>query len=330
MLVLCLATSVLAPICVFAAPGQSAEQLSAQLEKLKSDTKKAGDEWDKAYWRLDEVEVKVEKTDKQIAKTKAELAAARALLGNHAVAIYRRSQVSPLEVLVGSSSFEDLVTRVELMRRIGNSDAEAVAEVKRVRDRLNKQRAQLSSEKRDATRAVKLIKAEGDRLQARLKAKQADFAKVKAELDAVRGGSNRPAGLASVAGPNGMVFPVVGSYYYSDTWGASRGGGRRRHMGTDIMAPRGTPVVAIMSGTVSSKTGGLGGKTIWLSANNGWSFYYAHLDGWAVRSGSVKAGQIIGYVGSTGNAAGGASHLHLQIQPGGSPVNPYPYLRKME
>ena len=330
MLVSCLAVALLGPVSAFAAPGQTAEQLSAQLEQLKSDTKKAGDQWDKAYWRLDEVEVKVDKTDKQIAKTKIELAAARALLGDHAVAIYRRSQVSPLEVLVGSASFEDLVTRVDLMRRIGKSDADAVAQVKRVRDKLNKQSRQLSSEKRVATKAVTSLKAERDRLQTKLKSKQADFAKVKAELDAVRGGPNRPAGLASVAGPNGMVFPVVGSYYYSDTWGASRGGGRRRHQGTDIMAPRGTPVVAIMSGTVSSKSGGLGGKTIWLSANNGWSFYYAHLDGWAVRSGSVKAGQIIGYVGSTGNAAGGAPHLHFQIQPHGGPVNPYPYLRKME
>ena len=314
----------------FAAPGQTAEQLSAQLDKLKSDTKKAGDEWDKAYWRLDEVELKVSKTDKQIKKTKAELAAARALLGTHAVAIYRRSQVTPLEVLVGSASFEDLVTRVELMRRIGKSDALAVAEVKRVQAKLNKERAQLSSEKRDATKAVTSLKVERDRLQAKLKSKQGEFAKVKAELDAVRGGPNRPSGVSAVAGPNGMVFPVVGSYYYSDTWGASRGGGRRTHQGTDIMAPRGTPVVAILPGTVSTKTGGLGGKTIWLSANNGWSFYYAHLDGWAVRSGSVKAGQIIGYVGSTGNAAGGASHLHLQVQPHGGPVNPYPYLRKME
>ncbi len=312
------------------APGQSAEQLSAQLERLKSETKKAGDRWDRAYWRLDEVELKVEKTDKQIAKSKKELAAAQALLSTHAAGIYRRSQVSPLEVLVGAASFEDLFTRVDLMRRIGTSDAQSIAEVKRVRDKLNKQRAQLASEKRSATKAVTSLKAERDRLQGQLKAKQAAFAKVKAELDAVRGGANRPAGVASVAGPNGMVFPVVGSYYYSDTWGASRGNGRRRHEGTDIMAPRGTPVVAILPGTVTSKTGGLGGKTIWLSANNGWSFYYAHLDGWAVRSGRVKAGQIIGYVGSTGNAAGGASHLHLQIQPHGSPVNPYPYLRKME
>ena len=314
----------------FAAPGQSAEQLKAQLDELKSETKKVGDQWDKAYWRLDEVEFKVEKTDKQIAKTMAELAAARALLGDHAVAIYRRNQVSPLEVLVGSASFEDLVTRVDLMRRIGQSDAEAVAEVKRVRDKLKKQRSQLSKEKKAAKQAVTSLKAERNRLQAKLKSKEKEFARVKAELDAVRGGPNRPSGVASVPGPNGMVFPVVGSYYYSNTWGASRGGGRRRHQGTDLMAPRGTPVVAILPGTVSSKTGGLGGKVIYLRANNGWTFYYAHLDGWAVRSGRVKAGQIIGYVGATGNAAGGAPHLHLQVAPRGSPVNPYPYLRAME
>jgi murein DD-endopeptidase MepM/ murein hydrolase activator NlpD len=330
LFVACLACALPGTSCAYAAPGQSAEQLKAQLDQLKADTKKVGGQWDKAYWRLDEVELKVEKTDKQIAKTKLELAAARALLGDHAVAIYRRSQVSPIEVLVGSASFEDLVSRVDLMRRIGKSDADAVAEVKRIRDKLNKQRSQLVAEKRDAKKAVTSLKAERDRLQTKLKSKQAEFAKVKAELDAVRGGPNRPSGVASVAGPNGMVFPVVGSYYYSDTWGASRGGGRRTHKGTDLMAPRGTPVVAIMSGSVSSKSGGLGGKTIWLSASNGWSFYYAHLDGWAVRSGHVKAGQIIGYVGSTGNAAGGAPHLHLQIQPHGSPVNPYPYLRQME
>ena len=195
------------PSIALAAPGQSAEQLSAQLERLKSETKKAGDEWDRAYWRLDEVELKVEKTDKQIAKTKKELAAAQALLGTHAAGIYRRSQVSPLEVLVGAASFEDLFTRVDLMRRIGTSDAQAVAEVKRVRDKLNKQRAQLASEKRSATKAVTSLKAERDRLQSQLKAKQAAFAKVKAELDAVRGGPNRPAGVASVAGPQRHGVP---------------------------------------------------------------------------------------------------------------------------
>jgi len=327
---LTLFVALLLPQPLLGEPKANAEDLQSQLANLKAQTQKAGAAFDRAYWKLDEAEVRIEQTDKRIGTTTKQLAAARKKLNIHAAAMYRREETGYLSVLLGASSFDNLVIRLDYLKRIGSSDAKAIATVKGLRSKLVEQRAVLVKERTTRKRALSGLRTQRDRLQARLKAKTADFLRVKAQLDAVRGGPNRPSGVASLPGPNGMVFPVHGAYYYANTWGASRGGGRRRHQGTDIMAPTGTPCVAVLSGTIRSKTGGLGGKTIWLTSNNGWQFYYAHLDGWAVRSGRVKAGQIIGYVGSTGNAAGGAPHLHFQIQPHGGPVNPYPYLRQME
>lgn len=101
-----------------------------------------------------------------------------------------------------------------------------------------------------------------------------------------------------------------------------------------MMAARGTPVAAIYDGTISRTGSGsaLGGITIWMRAN-GDSFYYAHLDGIAdgISGGvSVSAGQIIGYVGSTGNATAAYPHLHFEYHPGGGgAVNPYPLVKSI-
>lgn len=127
---------------------------------------------------------------------------------------------------------------------------------------------------------------------------------------------------------DGFVCPMTpGHTQFIDSWGFPRSGGRT-HQGTDMMAPLDEPVFAVASGVIENDTGGLGGNHIWLASDSGPAYYYAHLDGFAVSNGArVAQGDLIGYNGATGNAAGGAPHVHFEIHPGGrgsSAVNPYP------
>jgi peptidoglycan LD-endopeptidase LytH len=132
------------------------------------------------------------------------------------------------------------------------------------------------------------------------------------------------------SGPT-LTLPVEGATRRSiqSYFLAPRDGGAREHQGLDIFAPRGTPVVAAADGVVTSVgTNRLGGNVVWVARPfRRESFYYAHLDTQTATAGRrVKAGDVLGTVGATGNAAGGPPHLHFGIYTGRGAVDPLPFL----
>jgi murein DD-endopeptidase MepM/ murein hydrolase activator NlpD len=144
--------------------------------------------------------------------------------------------------------------------------------------------------------------------------------------------------VAPPLGAGERVFPVYGNAYPSGTFGAGRGdvsGGW--HHGDDIFAPLGTPVLACSDGTVFSVGWNrVGGWRLWLVDAEGNEFYYAHLSSYsafAVDGAIVHAGDVLGYVGDTGDAEGTPYHLHFEVHPVGllylgydGAVDPDPYL----
>jgi len=126
-------------------------------------------------------------------------------------------------------------------------------------------------------------------------------------------------------------FPVAGGANWSDDWLEARFGPPfHLHQGTDIFAARGTPVRAPFAGVVRYEDAGLGGKAAYVTLPDRTFYYMAHLDSFSKKFSSgaaVKQGDIVGYVGDSGNAAGGATHVHFEIHPGGgAAVNPKPII----
>ncbi len=150
-------------------------------------------------------------------------------------------------------------------------------------------------------------------------------------------------GVRISTGTVSLIVPVQGVRrdQLQDTYTQSRAGGMRVHNAIDIMAPRGTPVIAAAPGTVEKLfLSGNGGNTIYIRSNDRMmTYYYAHLDRYApgiVEQRQVRQGELIGFVGSTGDASPDAPHLHFAINVmladegwwQGQPINPFPLLRR--
>ncbi|HET9442766.1 MAG TPA: peptidoglycan DD-metalloendopeptidase family protein [Acidimicrobiales bacterium] len=245
---------------------------------------------------------------------------ARAQLKKRAVAGYMGSPASPINQILDAEDFNDLSRRFELLQSVIEADRGRIDEYQAARDALGRELEGVVAEL-DTKRAALLVA--GSALEG---ADSALLAK-EIQLAAVRAGGN--------AVGAGFVFPVGGPHKYTDTFGAPRMFGTafaHLHEGTDIFAASGTPLLAVERG-VLIRVGSdvLGGTKLWLVGASGTRYYYAHLSAFAegvVEGKVVAAGDVVGFVGNTGNALTTPAHLHFEVHPNGGPaVNPYPLLR---
>jgi murein DD-endopeptidase MepM/ murein hydrolase activator NlpD len=142
------------------------------------------------------------------------------------------------------------------------------------------------------------------------------------------GAGGRPGGAGgSDYGGVDWVCPTGDSAVsFGDTWGAPRSGGRR-HEGVDMIGPIGVPILAVVDGFATARSAELGGLVLSLVGADGNRYFYGHLDHYG-KLGAVQAGDVMAYMGQTGNARFSVPHLHFEIHPaGGAAVNPYPTVR---
>jgi peptidoglycan LD-endopeptidase LytH len=128
--------------------------------------------------------------------------------------------------------------------------------------------------------------------------------------------------------PPGTVFPILcpvaSPVYFVEDWLAPRSGGTL-HQGNDLLATRGTPAVAVVAGVIRQKVGPVQGNAVWLDGDDGNQYFYAHFDSYVGVPRRVGAGEAIGLIGNTGDAAGGPTHVHFEIHPNhGDAVDAYP------
>jgi peptidoglycan LD-endopeptidase LytH len=296
--------------------------------------------------QLGALETRMSTLRSQIRAGRAEIARLKVVAQRRAVAAYvNRGSDLQASILVDGDALAAARRRLLLDKANARDDA-AVARLDQVTAELDVQAHQLEDEQSAQRGLVAKLGDEQQALETQLQdaqhaqaafeqqlaqlaaaqaaAERARLAQQQQQLEAQKqkpGSTRAPAG-GFVAGR--MICPVRGAVSFVDSWGAPRGD-TGPHQGVDIMAARGTPDVAVVSGNVVQKDGAISGKGVRLSGDDGNLYYYFHLDAYAGTGGHVQQGEVVGYVGNTGDASGGPTHTHFEIHPGGgAAVDPYP------
>jgi peptidoglycan LD-endopeptidase LytH len=321
---------------------------AAPLEDARRRQRALKAELQAATAELQEAEAALARAEDQLAYDKGQLAAAdrqaigaKAALADQAAAMYRsgglaiadalldrdpalvpgRVEMATVLVTRHAQLIEDAQVAGDAYRSVLGRVTKGYERAKALRDQARSAVGRLEAGLEEA----QVVEARLVRLEQRRQAQAA--AKVKATQDPPP--APAPSGGGGGGGGLGKACILERPYSYVDSWGAARSGGRS-HQGTDVMAPHGARVFAFVNGVVSREsTSTNGGIQLYLQGDNGVEYFYAHLSGYAVSTGTrVRAGQLIAYNGQTGNARYTAPHVHFEVHPGGgSPVNPYPHLK---
>ena len=288
--------------------------------------------------RLAELEGEVVALEARAADGRARQTALQGALRQMAVDRFIRGTRPALPLDVG-----DLHTAVRaeaLARLVAGERVDAVDEYRRAGDDVALAVSSLATTRGEAAKAVDAYRRRTAEAEATLVRLQRLDEERRAREEAARAAASRAVTQRRGSEPperagrrsSGVVLggdwvcPVQGPRAFTNDWGQPRSGGRR-HQGNDILSPRGTPVVASVAGTVRPHQSTLGGASYYLRGDDGNTYFGTHLDTLSGASGRVQQGAVLGTVGNTGNAAGGPTHLHFEIHPGGGgAVNPYPTL----
>jgi murein DD-endopeptidase MepM/ murein hydrolase activator NlpD len=265
------------------------------------------------------------------------------VLEERLVAIYKSDTPDVVTVVLESDGFEDVLERYEYLNRIETEDSDLIARVRELRnetkatvERIRAARDEIAAKKRELTRTRVELEAReaalGDARASRkdtlaaidsnIKRLEGDIGDLEGQIQQQLQASASPTLPAGpVRGGSGdMIWPVDGAVTspFGMRWG-------RLHAGIDIAVPSGTPIRAAKSGSIAmaAPTGGYGNYTC-INHGGGQSTCYAHQSSFAVTSGSVSQGEVIGYVGCTGSCFG--DHLHFEVRINGQPTDPLGYL----
>jgi murein DD-endopeptidase MepM/ murein hydrolase activator NlpD len=324
---------VAASALVFAAPapGDPVSDAKAKVAAAQKVADDAAARYEDAQVRLASLTDEIARLQQQIDGGEEQSAALRVIVDRRAVTAYKQTG-SGVEFFTSADDPIDAARREKLLDEAAASDNAAVSRLARVQDDLDERRSDLEARRSDQQSSLDRFRAETGRLEADLVAAQKAQAAAEETARRADGRDNAaspppPPPPAASASAGGLICPVRGFITFVDSWHAPRPGGRL-HQGVDLMAPRGTPNVAVVSGTVTMKSDSVSGNGVYLQGDDGANYYYFHLDSYEGGARRVSQGDVIGYTGNTGDASGGAPHTHFEIHPGGGgPVNPYPAAR---